>query len=34
MEKQISDNVWHDKKERELELISEETLNQRLNVTN
>jgi len=34
MEKQISDNIWHDKKERELELISEETLNQRLNTTN
>jgi len=30
MEKQVSDNIWHDKKERELNLISEEEIKRRL----
>lgn len=30
MEKQVSDNVWHDKKERELNLISEDEIKRRL----
>lgn len=30
MEKQVSDNMWHDKKERELNLISEDEIKRRL----